>query len=172
MPQKLLVREAFAVIVFIGVVLGITLISRHNTQYSHQSHQTPDSVETLLVEVLGAVKYPGNYTVPKHGAIPSLIHQAQLQDNAACHENLKLQPMRKGEWCLAIPSQGTILVHIDGALEQPGWHTLPEKTRICDLSTQLCIKSSCDPKFLKRKRLIRNGEQLILPEIKQIKTRS
>ncbi|MFA6914849.1 MAG: hypothetical protein WC222_00490 [Parachlamydiales bacterium] len=162
-PVKLQVREVFAVILFAGVILGASFISfvRYDTTLNTEKSSLHN--DNITAEVIGAVKYPGVYTVSKHTAIPHLINQAQPLDTAAIYPNLKIQKNSKGESVLAIPTQGTILVCVSGSISEVGWKTLPEKTRICDLPAYLTFLSNADKKFLKRKRLLRNGEHLNIP---------
>lgn len=162
-PQKLQVREIVAVILFSGIILGISCMSFYNNSSSGSSSIVSISQDTIVVEVVGAVKYPGKYTVAKHTAIPHLIDRSQPLENAVLYSNLKINKNAKGELVLAIPFAESILIHISGAVSEPGWKNLPQETRIYDLANHITFLENHDKKFLKRKRHLRNGEFLVIP---------
>ena len=57
-----------------------------------------------------------------------------------------------------------IQVQIEGAVLKKAVLTLPVESRICDLADKIQLSSDADPRFLKRKKMLFDGEIITIPK--------
>lgn len=159
-PEQLLVREAVAVIALCGLLFGIFAVTAwNNPQITH----APQPEETITVKVRGAVAKPGIYTVPVKASMPALLALADPLPHGALSDDLKITKNLAGERILSIPRQDHLDVYLSGAIAEENWYSLPKNSKICDISNHIPLSSDADSKFLKRRRLLKNGEHLVIP---------
>jgi hypothetical protein len=56
-----------------------------------------------------------------------------------------------------------IAIFVEGAVQQPGPLTVPINTRVCDLKKYVTLQPEADPVFLKKRRLLKEGETITIP---------
>ncbi len=161
MSNQLHIREWIIVALFLGLLLGISAFALAKNCWNCQPPKVPH--EKISVKVTGAVAKPGTYTVSKQGGVSALLSLAEPLPNAILTEKIKIQK-QGSDSILHIPCEEYTLVELVGAVCKEGEYKLPKKTRICDLPKFVEFSPDVDPSFLKRKRLLKEGELLNIPK--------
>ena len=110
----------------------------------------------------GCVKKPDVYQVPKGTSLRAILRKARPEVLA----NLQDLPMDRilEESCLIeVPAFEKIWVQIQGAVEENISLELVAGSRLCEIKGKVALRPDADPRFLKRRRLLKNGEIITMP---------
>lgn len=154
MPE-LPLRERLFVVVISFLLIFLTLLS-----HIHDSSENYPLLFTL--EVQGAVVRPGSYTFTEHATLADIGHKAGFSENASL-TGLKNKLLDWSEDVIIIPEKGYKVIYLKGAVKKEGPHIVKEEVRIKDLKALGLLQESADLKWIKRKRLLKNQEEVIVP---------
>ncbi len=115
------------------------------------------------VSIDGHVKKPGVYAVARGAPIGEVLRKAhpkkfadlraiRLEDPISHPLSLNIEPLKE------------LNVQIVGAIQNPGQFRVPPGTRISDLKKNLSLSASADLAYFKKKRMLRDGETINVPE--------
>lgn len=158
------VREWLAVALACGGLLGL---AARTAWLGGIDPLIPGHPHEIVVAVSGAVALPGLYTVPKEYALPTLLSLSQPLPDADLSKDLKLSHPTSADvdcWALHIPSQSFVTVVLAGAVAKPGFYRFPKGSRISDIAAIVPLAPHAASSWLKRRRLIRDGETIIVPK--------
>jgi hypothetical protein len=122
----------------------------------------------IFIHIEGAVKYPGTYETKKGCLIKEIIEKAELLPEADCI-GIDLNGRVTETLSLYVPDRGWIEVTVLGAVKEEKTLQIRSKSRICDLLSKIEMTSDADRRFLRRKRVLKDGEEVIIPRKKEKK---
>lgn len=120
---------------------------------------------TITLHISGAVDRPGSYQFAEDATLADLDKKVSMHPEA----NLKGLKNKLREWIRAeivIAEKGYKVVYLSGAVQQCSAVILKEDACIKDLKDTGLLSEEVDKKFLKRKRLLKNQEEVIVPGTK------
>lgn len=121
--------------------------------------------ENITLHISGAVEKPGSYQFTEGATLTDLDKKVFMHPEA----NLKglknkLRDLTRGT--IVIAEKGYKVVYLSGAVKQSGPVILQEDACVKDLKDTGLLAEEADKKFLKRKRLLKNQEEVIVPGTK------
>ena len=151
------------------LVLTVTTCQRRQelpalTEPPH--HLVPPDVQ---VKIEGAVAHPGFYTVPKESTVQQVLEKASLLPEADTNRLKLHQRVRDGQK-IKVPRQATIIVYIEGAVENPRAIEMPKGAIVQDLIEKIAYLPEADQTKLQKTRRLKNGEVFYIPTKKPKKT--
>lgn len=159
--SRLPLREKLFVFFLCSLILFLALLSA-----IHDS-STPYKYSFSL-NIVGAVRNPGVYTLNEKTSLAELLAEVKPLENA----NLQGIPPKISAFqqnTLLLPSQGFKAIYLKGAVKKEGPFLVPEEACIKDLKSLNLLSEGADPRFCKRKRLLKNQEEVIVPGTNQKK---
>lgn len=165
-PEDLKPREWAIVALFAFMFIGISVLSLVRSNFDFKPPHASHPSEEITVKVTGAVARPGTYTVAKASALSLLLALSEPLPTALLTDKVRIRHQEK-EAVLHVPSQEGIRVTFKGAVIREGEYLLPHNTRICDLGQYLECAENTDPRFMKRKRLLKDGESITIPYLER-----
>jgi hypothetical protein len=118
------------------------------------------------VTVKGAIEIPGVYVLKKGASLQDLLDVSILSCNADT-ARLKLNSKLRQGQSVTVPKQELVTIYIEGAVKHPCTKTLPKETRVQDLITMLDMEADADLRIFKRKRRLKDGETIHIPQKKK-----
>jgi len=141
-------------------VLSLVIIAKiQASRFSVGTLVLPPPVEVI---VTGAVKKPGTYPTQPGTPLREVLRKAKplrLADVKSIDPDFRVQAPMK----LEIPVLTHISIIVRGAVENPGPLTVPAGTKISDLKKYVRIRPEADAVFLKKRRMISEGETVVVP---------
>lgn len=127
----------------------------------------PPSSILLRVNVEGQVIKPGAYDMPRNATIKMLLEEVQPLPKADLSQLNRRKKLRDGQ-TIHIPERRPIIIHIKGAVKNPGKKEILSGTRYCELADQLEITPEADLNSIRRRKsYIQEGESIEIPAKKR-----
>lgn len=152
--------EWAAIVALIAFILCLTFYTQLRS--SNSKIVTTHSTSTIEVHIEGAVRNPGWYEVQRGTVVETLIAKAELLPNAQCQKKIMRRVLEPNE-TIFIPKAKDISIKITGAVDNPGWITVKEGTRICDLKELVKLKEKAKVSVLSKKSRVRPSEEIFIP---------
>jgi len=121
---------------------------------------------SFQIEVQGAVIRPGMYSFSEKTTLADLCELVGLQENANL-TSIKNKIIDHSQKELVIPIKGQKVIYLKGAVKKIGPCLIPEESRIKDLKDIGLLSKEADNRWTKRKRLLKNQEEVIVPSTNQ-----
>ncbi len=113
--------------------------------------------KTVVIQISGDVIKSGSYSAKVGERLGDIIAQSRPRRFANL-KGLDLDsPVRVGMSLVIEPLQ-EIFITVDGIQL-----ALPPGSRICDLKSKIQLSEDADPKFLRRRRILKDGERITIP---------
>ncbi len=154
-----------SIILFIGTLsLGVLVFP--NSGNSNSNPPLPPhyiSDQTIEVVIEGAVTHPGVYKLTRGAKLQELLEKAKPLELADI-KKLKVNKVLRTGQVIKVPQIKTITISIKGAVKSAGTITLAKGTRVSDLIEKLEFIDGADISKLKKKRLLKDGEEIHVPQ--------
>lgn len=125
--------------------------------------QISEISEDIFVTLSGAVKKPGVYRVSAGTTLGVVLRRAQPSFYADLG-SLPLEDILLKSAHFNVKELQEICVKIKGAVLQPVLLTLPIGSKISDLKSKIVLTSEADRVFLKSRKKLRNGDEIVVPK--------
>ncbi len=127
-----------------------------------QESQGAVPVEMVEVEISGCVRKSGRYQIPAGSSVLPALRKARPlpfadMTNISLDEPISV-PIR-----IEIPRLEKIIVFVEGCVETSVRLELPAGSRVCDLKGRIELAQGADLQYLKRRRLLKNQERVVVP---------
>jgi hypothetical protein len=163
-PHKtasLKIHEWLAVITLIVILGGLSIMAYvKKGNVGDKDRSMPAFLSRAgRIEVLieGSVINSGTYYLPSGVAMKDVLMLAQPSPNADLRRFNLDAPIKKGR-TINVPSRPMIVIHVKGAIENPGEISVPKGTRLMDLPAFILLSENANKKSINRKRKLKNGE--------------
>lgn len=157
--HRLPLRERLFVLVITSVLLFLVSLSLYHD--SSAPYELP-----LAITVEGAVQKPGLYHFRGEATLPDLL-AAVVPEEGANLKGLDYKLKELPREHLVIAKKGYKAVFLRGAVIQEGYVLVEDGARIKDLKATGLLTKEADSTWLKRKRLLKNLEEVIVPSTNQ-----
>lgn len=167
---RLPVHEWAAVVIIMGLLLGITAIVWWHGDSSIPTQVGPPHYivdQEIEVYVEGAVEKPGPMLVKRGERLSEVLEKAVLMPDSDLRRLKLMKKVRSGQ-VIKVPHRPMISVMIEGAVETPGPVTLPKGSSVSDLIPLIKFQEGAQTEKLQRKRRLKDGE-VITVELKELK---
>lgn len=167
-PQ-LHVHEWLAVVIIAGFLFLLTLVVIIRRDGSHLFVEQSDTrlhhlkPQTVNLYIDGAVARPGSYEVKAGTLVKDVIALADPLPEADLRKIRPASKARNGQ-SFTVASRPTITVHITGAVQVEGAHTIPKGTRLFEIANYVVLKAGADKDKINRKRYLKDNEKIFVPE--------
>lgn len=158
----LAVHEWAALFVAIGVLLLLCFLSFLNEEFP----EYPYDENMVEVEILGSVRYPGEYKFPKNTRMSDLLFLAEPTAAADLKKINSKALLRHGQ-IIRIKEGAKITVYLEGAVKKRVLE-LPKGTKVNELLKRDILAENGDPKILNKKRCLKDKEIICVEEKKTI----
>jgi len=118
--------------------------------------------QQVEVEISGEVARPGVFRATAGSRLGDLVKKSRPKRFADLR-HLNLDEPVSSNLQIRLESLAEIVVRIEGAAE-PIELRLPAGSRICDLKSKIRCAPEADPKFFKKRRLLKDGETVAIPK--------
>jgi hypothetical protein len=146
------------------VIASIVIIAKANACKAFSKISDTSLVqEYILVLIDGSVKKPGQYSVRAGTTIGQALRKARPEANADL-KDLPLGKIIDAPMHLHVSELKEIRVKVKGAIAAPTEIILPAKSRIKDLKSKVIFTDSTDKAFFRRKKLLRDGDEIDVPK--------
>jgi len=146
------------------ILASLFIISRcHEHRKKSQLIALSDAVEhPVNIVISGEVFRPGVYPALPGTRIGDLIKKSRPKRFADLRAIELDRPIDK-PLDIAIPLLSEISIRIEGAVIEPLDLKMPPGSRICDLKSKIQCERDADLHYLKRRRLLKDGETVVIP---------
>ncbi|OGN55733.1 MAG: hypothetical protein A3D96_01440 [Chlamydiae bacterium RIFCSPHIGHO2_12_FULL_44_59] len=152
-----------ALIVMIALV-GVAKVNLYRARSEIQLFEaTPDDI---LVTVNGEVFRPGEYKMESGTTLETVLKKARPKRFANL-ANLSLKEKIYESVCIEIPTLSQLQIQIGGEIREPVSMTVKVGARVCDLKSQVVFTEETDRKFFQKKRLLKDGDIIVVPKKKK-----
>jgi hypothetical protein len=117
----------------------------------------------VTIEVEGEVEHPGLYTVAKGTPVGEILRKAR-PNRYANLRTIDVEAPIVAEARFNIESLQRLTIHVTGAVTEPMEIEVLPGTRICQLRQRVSLNEDADLSFFKKKRLLADGEILVIPK--------
>lgn len=117
----------------------------------------------LWVEVEGCVSHPGPYQVTIGTTVQQVLDLSEPLPEAS-YKGLRRSSLVKNGQLIRVGERSWITVYLDGAVRTKGALKVRRGTRLIDLIGVAPLKKEADTNSLKRKRHLKSGERITIPE--------
>ena len=147
------------------LMASLLLLSRlHEHRAASQLKFFADKMEKLVtVTISGAVLNPGKFATSPEALLRDVIKKSKPKFFA----NLRpfgFEESVEQDRVIEIAELTMIQVYVSGAIIKPVEMEVPITTRLCDLKSKIQLTKNADQKFMKRRRVLRDGDKIIVPE--------
>lgn len=169
-------HEWLAVLTIVGFLLLLTcvvIIERENTSMPLErggGREFHLKAQEVNVHIEGAVAKPGTYRVKAGMSIEEALKKAEPLPNASFSKIRLKSRVRNGQ-NIIVAEKPMITIHISGAVENAETIKVPKGTRLLDLENLVTYNADADIKKMSRKRVLKEGETIIVPSIQSKKPR-
>jgi hypothetical protein len=127
--------------------------------------QYPEVRETISVHVAGAVQVDASILLPPAATVIDALVRVNFSEWTDI-ESLHLDEKLEAGQLLIVPKLNCLSVMVKGAVSKEGIVLLPEGMRFWELEQHLDLAPTADRKFFRRKkRLLKEGETIVVPEL-------
>lgn len=149
---------------FIVLLAALFLVAQCRSSLMHAQLQVHSDqiIKPVVVAISGAVLKPGDYKVPQGTSIQDVIKKSRPKQFADLSGFEHAQSVQKN-MTIFVAELSTIHVHVQGAVLEEMELDLPIGTRLCDLKSKIHLSKDSDRNFLRRRRLLKNGEVILIP---------
>lgn len=165
MNKNLTSSEWFLAASLLAIMASLAAIAKINSgkAFSQIEAYEANQPKTVMVSVRGAVAKPGPYPMELGSSLIETARKAK-PNRFANLQNLALEKTAEGTLVLDIQKLKEIEVLISGSVQNPGPVRLPAGSRLCDLKSKIQCSEQADRAFLKRRRLLKDGEIVEIPQ--------
>ena len=163
-PPKLPIHEWLAIAILGGALIMFIAIAFFTDDPVVTSKLgTPHYVVSQEIDVFveGEVEHPGRHRVNRGFLVKDLLALAVPLSDADLSHIQYDKPLRKGQ-VLKVPST-VLTIYLEGAVIDAGVHKFPKGTRLQDLIGAVQFPEDADLSKLRRKRLLKHLETIIIP---------
>lgn len=125
-----------------------------------------EAASPVEIVISGEVAHPGTFSALPGTRLGDLVKKSRPKRFADLTDIDLDSPVEKALE-LQIPLLSEISVRVEGAVAAPIELKLPPGSRICDLKPKIECEEDANPQFFKRRRLLKNGETVLVPKIEQ-----
>lgn len=146
------------------ILASLFIISRcHEHRKKSQLIAVADAIEHPVdIRISGEVLRPGLYPALPGTRIGDLIKKSRPKRFADLRGIDLDRPIDKS-MDISIPLLSEIAIRIEGAVIEPLDLKMLPGSRICDLKSKIQCERDADLRYLKRRRLLKDGEIVIIP---------
>jgi hypothetical protein len=159
------VHEWLVITVMIGIITGLACL----TSFSGNREVRKDemglnaiSFKGFDVLIKGAVERPGIYHLEKELSLKHLLTISGVCQNADLRR-MKLDTIVKKGRVINVPAREMITVHLKGAVTKETALILPKGSKAEDLLKLVEFTEDADWEVLKKKRRLKDGEEIVVP---------
>ena len=148
-------------LILLAALLSFSRLHQHrrSTQLRVYSQEI---IRPIQIQVEGAVSKPGTYEFLP-GVSLSDVLKMSCPKKWADLKSLNLEQKIDSSMRFEIPMLSSVCVRVEGAVQYPFTLSLPVGSRISDLLPYVELSEGADLRFFKRRRLLKDGEELIVP---------
>lgn len=157
--EWLLVGSLLAILASLVLVAKINLYLASETLSNF--HLEPEKL--IDVTISGAVLKPGVYQVSQGTLLENALKKARPKKNA-CLKKIDGKQMVETPLDVVLEELSEIVVSVEGAVEETAEVRLEPGARICDLKSKIRLTEEADRRFLKRRRILKDGEKITIPK--------
>ena len=150
-------------------LLIVTVCLLSVVTFFHKKEQFPSvgpivelSTETIQVTVKGEVVHSGVHEVKRGMRLKELLAMAVTTPEADL-SRLKLNSKLREGQVVKVPAQVWITIYLEGAVKEAGPLKLRKGTKVEELLEQITLLPEGDPSKLKKKRLLKDQEVIVVP---------
>ena len=154
------VLSASLVILLISF-LAVTKFHEHR-KYSQCKVPAAKLENTLDVSIVGEVSKPGVYRALLGSRLGDLVKKSKPKRFADLQMIDLDSPVEKS-LNIEIAQLKELSVRIEGAVLEPIELKVAPGSRVCDLKSKIQCSENADLKYFKRRRLLKNGELILVP---------
>lgn len=167
MTTKLPLHEWVIVLLFCLILLALTGFALVRPKPLPPSSVPLPSISeeatVLQIKIEGQVSKPGLYRLPLNATMKKLLEQAEPLASADLSQLNWRRRLCNGQ-TIQIPERHPIIIHLTGAIEQPGPLEILSGTRYCELADQLPALTDADLKAMRKKKsFVQEGECIDVP---------
>ena len=121
-----------------------------------------ESGDAFTLTISGAVDHPGTFSFQEK------VTEQEINKKVHFHEGANLKNLKKeldnfSNTEVVIAPKGYKAIFLKGAVKQEGWVVVEEKFRLKDLLIADFLRNDADYAALKKRRLLKNLEEVIVP---------
>jgi len=161
-PSELRPQEWFLVLAGCLTLLAFALVG---LLYNDPVIPEEPLAETVVATIEGAVAFPGSYELPFGSSVGDLLERASPDPDADLRRIRRSALLKQGKF-LRVRKLPKITVYLKGAVTLEGPLELPKGTRLEELIELAPLTGNADKSFLKRRRKLKEGEIISVPEQK------
>jgi len=161
---KLPFHEWIIISLLIALMLSLAAVTYFRDRDTLPETGQPLAIDsdTFKVTIHGAVSKPDTYTLKRGASLQVLLDLAEPLPNADLSK-LKLKRKLKADESFYIPSKKLITVYLEGAVADIGPIQIYEGSSLHDLSEKIDLLPNADKRSLKKKRLLKDEETIVVP---------
>jgi Na+-translocating ferredoxin:NAD+ oxidoreductase RnfC subunit len=144
------------------ILLLLSLLAIAKIKAFRAGEAREDKLVTIEVFINGHVKKPGVYAAKRGMPIGEVVKKAQPKKFADLRA-VTFKEAVSSPLALTIKPLEELVIHVEGAVENPGPLLVSCGTRISDLKKILTLNREADLAFFKKKRLLQDGEIIKIP---------
>ena len=119
--------------------------------------------ESVSIAISGAVAKPGVYAAKVGSPLRVVVNKSRPLKFADL-KSLDLERRIEDSFELIINELSEISVRVQGAVAEPVELRVPAGSRVSDLKSKVILLEDADPKILKSRRVLRDGEVVEIPK--------
>lgn len=142
------------------LLLSVIVVSKIRS--SQLTLDLPPKAPEIDVVIDGFVAKPGVYQIAAGAPLGEVLRKARPKRFADL-SSLDLNALVKEPVHHKIGKLEVLRVSLEGAITNPGVIEVPVGSRICDLKKFISLSQEADASFLKKRRLLKEGEKISIP---------
>lgn len=158
-----------------GFLLSLLIISKitsfRDLDRIKEIRPAKAAIEILSVEISGCVQKPGVYQLLKGTTLRLALRKARpkpfadlsrvLELNSSCY--LEVDTILEESCRIEIGALEEVRIQVEGFVRETLSLVLPAGSRICDLKNRVELTPEADQTFLRRRRMLKDGEVVKVP---------
>jgi hypothetical protein len=143
-------------------ILLFSLVAIAKIKASQAGAPRERKIFTVDVTINGYVKKPGVYAIARGTPLGEALKKAFPKKFADLHA-IPLDDPVSHPLVFNIECLKELLIHVEGAVQNPGQIRVAPGTRISGLKKIIPLSANADPAFFKKKRMVQDGETINIP---------
>ena len=152
-----------AIIALIVILFSVSKFTSYRSLELLDQRRKKEEIQ-IEVEISGHVKRPGRYQISRGQSLNEILSKARpkaLADLTMFDRDKSLD-----ESCsIHIQPLKIVKIRVEGCVKENISLEMPAGSRICHLKGQIELSSDADRSFLRRRRILKEGEILVIPSL-------
>lgn len=165
MNKSLASSEWFLAAALLAIMASLAAIAKISSSkaFAQIKIHEAEKPKFVIVSVQGAVAKPGPYPMVLGSELIETVLKAKPAKFADL-KNLSMEKTAENSLVVYVEELKEVEVLIAGAVLNPGPMRFPIGSRLCDLKSKIQCSDQADRSFLKRRRLLKDGERVEIPQ--------